>query len=111
MKNFIINALKRALRTGAQVFLTLVTVGQTISEINWTNVISVVLVAMAYSIATSFVIGIPEDNTNGKIETDGYGITNITLDEPIEKIVNNKKVVILNVVKDEQVANDDVDEE
>ena len=49
----------RALKTMAQVVLSMVTVGQAVMEVNWLNVLSVSIVAGIVSILTS-VVGIPE---------------------------------------------------
>lgn len=49
----------RALKTFSQTFLSFITVGLAISDINWANVLSVSLVALIYSLLTS-VAGLPE---------------------------------------------------
>lgn len=50
----------RAARTFAQSILSMVTVGQTIMEVNWVNVLSVSSVATLLSLLTSIITGLPE---------------------------------------------------
>jgi len=50
----------RALRTMAQTAIGLMTVGMAMSDINWTQVISVSAVAGVYSILTSLATSLPE---------------------------------------------------
>lgn len=49
----------RAVKTFAQTFISMVVIGQAIADINWTNVLSVSLVAAIISIMTSLA-GLPE---------------------------------------------------
>ena len=49
----------RAVKTMAQTAVSMLTVGQTMMDINWVNVVSVSLVAGIVSVLTS-VAGIPE---------------------------------------------------
>lgn len=58
-------ALIRAIKTFAQSFASLITVGAAISDISWTFVASVSFVAAVYSIATSLA-GLPEVDEGGK---------------------------------------------
>ena len=58
----------RAIKTIAQTALGMLTIGATMSEVNWHNVISVALVAGIYSLLTSLA-GLPELN---KGENDTY---------------------------------------
>lgn len=50
----------RMLRTMAQVALGMITVGMTLSEIDWMNVLSVSAVAAIYSFLTSIITDLPE---------------------------------------------------
>ena len=59
MKEWLKAAGIRAIKTIAQTALSLITVGQLFSEINWLNVLSVSLVAGIYSLLTS-IAGLPE---------------------------------------------------
>lgn len=58
-KKWIKAALIRAIKTIAQTAVSLITVGELLSDINWITVLSVSLVAGIYSILTS-VAGLPE---------------------------------------------------
>ena len=49
----------RAVKRFAQPFISMVVIGQAIADINWTNVLSVSLVAAIISIMTSLA-GLPE---------------------------------------------------
>jgi len=53
-------ALIRAVRTIAQVALSMITVGMTMTDVNWANVISVSAVAGLISMLTSVATGLPE---------------------------------------------------
>lgn len=64
-------ALIRMCRTAAQVALGMLTVGMTISEIDWKNLISVSLVAAVYSFLTSVITDLPEVDGNKPPEDDG----------------------------------------
>lgn len=58
-------ALIRAVKTFAQSFASLITVGAAISDISWGFVASVSFVAAVYSLATSMT-GLPEVDEGGK---------------------------------------------
>lgn len=57
----------RAVKTIAQTLLSLITVGQALSDINWITVLSVAAVAGLCSLLTSFATGLPETEVNGSI--------------------------------------------
>ena len=57
----------RMLRTAAQVALGMITVGMTISEIDWLNVLSVSAVAAIYSLLTSVITDLPEVGSDGVV--------------------------------------------
>lgn len=59
-KDFFFATIIRAIWTMAQAMLSMITVGMTISEINWTHAVSISLVAGVYSILKSIVVGLPE---------------------------------------------------
>lgn len=68
-------ALIRAIRTAAQVALGMLTVGMTLSEVDWKAMLSVAVVAAIYSLLTSIITDLPEVTaTDGviKIENDEY---------------------------------------
>lgn len=55
----------RAIKTFAQTFCSMITVGACISEIDWKYVLSVSVVSFVYSMATS-VAGLPEVDNDGE---------------------------------------------
>ena len=61
-------ALIRAVKTVAQTALGMITIGMTISQIDWMNVLSVSVVAGGYSILTSLA-GLPEVDQKIEVET------------------------------------------
>lgn len=71
-KEWLIPALNRAVRTMVQVALTMFTVGQRLTEIDWVTIISCSIVAGIYSLGTSVVLGIPEGDTVGTVNFDKY---------------------------------------
>lgn len=58
-KKWLKNAVVRALKTMAQTAVAMITVGANVAEVNWSNIVSVAVVAGACSILTS-IGGIPE---------------------------------------------------
>ena len=58
--DFVKKILIRALHTAAQTALGMFTIGATIKEIDWLNILSVSSVAAVYSILKSLAVGIPE---------------------------------------------------
>jgi len=71
-KEWLIPALNRAVRTMVQVALTMFTVGQRLTEIDWVTIISCSIVAGIYSLGTSVVLGIPEGDAVGTVNLDKY---------------------------------------
>lgn len=71
-KEWLIPALNRAVRTMVQVALTMFTVGQKFTDIDWLTILSCSLVAGLYSFGTSVLLGIPEGNTDGTVNLDKY---------------------------------------
>lgn len=71
-KEWLIPALNRAIRTMVQVALTMFTVGQRLTEIDWVTIISCSIVAGIYSLGTSVVLGIPEGDAIGTVNFDKY---------------------------------------
>lgn len=59
-KEFIKAMIVRAIWTMAEVALGMITVGATLSEIDWKNIISVCAVAGIASAIKSIVVGLPE---------------------------------------------------
>lgn len=71
-KEWLIPALNRAVRTMVQVALTMFTVGQRLTDIDWLTILSCSIVAGLYSLGTSVLLGIPEGNTDGTVNLDKY---------------------------------------
>ena len=71
-KEWLIPALNRAVRTMVQVALTMFTVGQRLTEIDWLTIISCSIVAGIYSLGTSVLLGIPEGDAIGTVNLDKY---------------------------------------
>ena len=105
----------RAMHTAAQTALGMFTIGATIKEIDWLNILSVSAVAAVYSILKSLAVGIPEsglvegtmtiDNSNPE---DPKFDMDLGEDMDIEGIIK-KKVFKMNIV--EGIVNlDDEDE-
>lgn len=72
-------ALIRMIRTAAQVALGMITVGMTISQIDWLNVLSVSAVAALYSFLTSVITDLPETGADGTVWVDGDKISGIDI--------------------------------
>ena len=64
-------AIVRAIRTMAQVALSMFSVGAAINEVDWLKILSVSVVAGVYSILTSIVTTLPEVGTDGVLAIDG----------------------------------------
>ena len=58
-------AMIRAIKTMAQTAVSMITVGQTVLDVNWVNVLSVSVVAGILSILTS-IAGLPEVDDEDK---------------------------------------------
>ena len=71
-KEWLIPALNRAVRTMVQVALTMFTVGQKFTDIDWITILSCCTVAGIYSLCTSVLLGIPEGTTDGTVNLDKY---------------------------------------
>ena len=72
-KDTVIYAIKRAIWTMAEVMLSFLAIGMTLTEIDWPHVLSVTAVAGIVSLLKSIVIGMPETDTDGELiieETD-----------------------------------------
>ena len=64
-KDFLKAAVIRAIRTGIQTVLSMLTVGQAITDVNWIQVLSVTLTAMLISLLTAILTGLPEAESDG----------------------------------------------
>ena len=105
-------ALIRALRTAAQVALSMFTIGMAIHDINWMNVLSVTAVAAIYSLVTSIATDLPELEPGTPQDPEGsLIIEDLNGDEPFVAVnlgqqhledVAKKKQIVLDVVTDEK---------
>ena len=50
----------RAVKTAAQTAVSMLTIGQAVTDVNWVNVVSISAVAAIYSLLTSAAKGLPE---------------------------------------------------
>lgn len=69
-KDFFKAAAIRAIRTGAQVALSMITVGMALTDVDWISILSVCAVAMIVSILTSIVTDLPETKIDGTATID-----------------------------------------
>ena len=65
-KSFWRGAAERAIKTGAQVLASLITVGQAITDINWPGALAITATAMTYSLLTSIA---DPDHTDTAVAT------------------------------------------
>ena len=103
--DFVKKILIRALHTAAQTALGMFTIGATIKEIDWLNILSVSAVAAVYSILKSLAVGIPESGVvEGTMTIDNSNPEDPKFDMDlgenfdIEDIVK-KKVFKMNIVE------------
>lgn len=95
----------RVIRTMAQVALGYLTVGLTIREVKWLEMLSVVAVAGLYSLLTNILSRPPEvklDENDGEvfISPDGEYIGNLTIFANSQEEIMNKDILTLKVKKD-----------
>ena len=91
----------RALRTAAQVALTMLTVGMTMNDVDWIQLVSVSAVAAVYSILTSIVTDLPEVGSDGTMAVDESGkVSGVDLQISGDDLIR-KQLIKLNVTKKE----------
>ncbi len=93
----------RMLRTAAQVALGMITVGMTVSEVDWLNVLSVSLVAAVYSLLTSIITDLPETGNDGAVNVLPTGeVTGVDIDLSGEDVLKKGLVkLVVNETTDE----------
>lgn len=69
-KDFFKAAAIRAIRTGAQVMLSMIAVGMALTDVDWLKVLSVTIMAMIVSVLTSIVTDLPEAKIDGTATID-----------------------------------------
>ena len=91
-KDFIVAALVRALKTGAQVLLSMLTVGAAITSFDWLQMLSITATSVVYSLLTSIVFGIPEGEYQGSIglmpgDEENNAAVVLKIDTPYDKLI------------------------
>lgn len=99
---WLIAALMRALRTVAQVALSMLGVGLAMTDIDWMKVFSVSLLAGIMSILTSVATGLPEASTDGELILTKDGDPNLARVAMKDQngSVDSKKKVTFTIVKE-----------
>ena len=91
----------RMIRTAAQVALAMLSIGMTVSEVDWLNILSVSLVAAVYSLLTSIVTDLPETGSDGVVTITQTGdVGGLSIDLNSEEILK-KGLVKLKVQEDQ----------
>lgn len=93
MNSFVKAAGIRALKTMAQVFLSMITLGQGLFDINWLMVLSTMVVAGLYSIVTSIATGLPEVNNDGELIFE-HGENGVEVKLNLEELRDGARVVV-----------------
>ena len=99
-KEKVLAILKRAAWTFLQAFLAIfianVHEGQAASEVAWTHIFEVALVAGLLSVAKSFVVGVPETVTDGTLNIDksNNNVWQFDFDQDPSTFIDKKKIVL-----------------
>lgn len=97
-KEWLMAALTRAIWTFAEVFLGFMTVGMTLSEVEWLKGLSVSAVAFIISFLKSIVVGLPEAQNDGSLLIDESGETTkwlLKVGTPLEDVSKMKAVRLI----------------
>jgi hypothetical protein len=98
-KDFIKASAIRAIKTFAQTMLSMITVGQALSEVNWLTIFSVSIVAAICSILTSIITGLPEVDSDGELlfdqNEDGSPVVRLVAND----IKDGMKVVVKDITE------------
>jgi hypothetical protein len=94
-----IAALIRALKTAAQVMLSMLTVGVAITSFNWVQILSISGTSFIYSILTSIVFGIPEGEYQGTMKLEAGDEQNnsavvLSITTPYDKLIEQGRANI-----------------
>ena len=101
-KEFFLGMAERSIRTFCQTLLGLITVGATISEINWGYILSVAVVSAITCVLMCMAGGIPESKTaSGVLKYDGNKF-DIVFDDTLEEL-EQKSTVTLTLKKEKDV--------
>lgn len=103
MNSFVKAAGIRALKTMAQVFLSMITLGQGLFDINWLMVLSTMVVAGLYSIVTSIATGLPEVSNDGELIFE-QGENGVEVKLNLEELKDGARVVVRaeDILKDKE---------
>lgn len=98
-KDFFIAALIRALKTAAQVMLSMITIGAAITSFDWLQIISITATAFVYSILTSIVFGVPEGEFQGRMsiqagDEESNSAVILSIDTPYEELIDKGRANI-----------------
>ena len=98
-KDFLIAALIRALKTAAQVMLSMITVGAAITSFDWVQILSITATSFVYSLLTSIVFGIPEGEYQGIMKLEPGDEQNnsaviLSITTPYDKLIENGRANI-----------------
>lgn len=99
--DFLVAALIRAIKTMAQVTLSIITIGVAITGINWAQVLAIAATSGVYSLLTSIAFGIPEGEFQGSlsfsktdVEKDNVVTPVLKIDIPGNELLDRNKVNI-----------------
>jgi transcription antitermination factor NusG len=92
----------RSLKTICQTMLSLITVGQAMTDINWLGIFSVSLVSGIVSLLTSVATGLPETEVNGQIilERNEEGLPQVKLN--LDNVKPGDKLIFIDKTEDEK---------
>ena len=98
-KDFLIAALIRAIKTAAQVMLSMITVGAAITSFDWVQILSITATSFIYSILTSIVFGIPEGEYQGRMSLQAGDEENnsavvLSIDTPYDQLIEKGRANI-----------------
>lgn len=98
-KDFMLAALIRALKTGAQVMLSMITIGAAITSFDWIQILSITATSIVYSLLTSIVFGVPEGEYQGTMKLEPGDEQNnaaivLSITQPYDKLIEQGRANI-----------------
>lgn len=99
-KGFIQIMVTRAVKTMAQVAVSMITVGSAMGEINWVNIASIAAVAGVTSVLTTIATGIDNETAgnDGQLMIDNSGdhpVWRLALDSDLENIEHKRMIKLM----------------
>lgn len=85
-EDFIRAALVRAIKTAAQVMLSMLSANVAITDFDWPQILAISATSFIYSILTSIVFGIPEATYQGSLSFEKVGENEEASVQPVLKI-------------------------